>query len=133
MQATSNPNLGSDTRGVAGFGAEPPNGGAHRERLAADLADDRAVAVGFEWQCALCPRYPAPRLRNRNDELRWPARFDRRQPERLTVIIEGVVKTGLFVRRVQDGPLVKGIRHSRSPGFERAEREKPTPACFRRV
>jgi len=89
MQATSNPNLGSDTRGVAGFGAEPPNGGAHRERLAADLADDRAVAVDFEWQCALCPRCPAPRLRNRNDELRWPARFDRRQPERLTVIIEG--------------------------------------------
>ena len=35
------------------------------------------------------------------------------------------MKTGLFVRRVEDGPLVKGIRHSRSPGFERAEREKP--------
>src|SRR5438876_389591 len=95
--------------------------------MAPDLADDRAVAVGFEWQCGLCLRCPAPRLRNRNDELRWPARFDRRQPERLTVIIEGVVKTRFLVRRVEDGPLVKGIRHSRSPGFERAEPEKPPP------
>jgi hypothetical protein len=92
-----------------------------------DLADDRAVAVGFERQRGLCRRTPTPRLRDRNNEFRRPAAFDRRQPERLTVFVEGMVETRLCVGRIEDRPLVKGIRNPRSLGVERAEPERQPP------